>query len=84
MLMNLLKESTKNLASQSRGGAMRTIAPSELSHACPGSAAGGPRRGFVPQAPTVQIFAIGGAPAATLRRGLTYHCTDETRSGRTG
>ena len=31
------------------------------------SAAGGPRRGFVPQAPTVKICVSAGAPAATLR-----------------
>jgi hypothetical protein len=65
--MNLLQESTKNLASQSCGRAIRTIAPSMPSHDCPGSAAGGPRRGFVPQAPTVKICVSAGAPAATLR-----------------
>ena len=32
------------------------------SHAFLGSAAGGPRRGLVPQAPTVQICVSGGAP----------------------
>ena len=67
MLMNLLQEPTKNLASQSCGGAMSTIAPSMPSHDCPGSSAGGPRRGFVPQAPTVKMCVSAGAPAATLR-----------------
>jgi hypothetical protein len=41
---------------------MHTIAPSMPSHACPSSAAEGPRRGVVPQAPTVQICVSGGAP----------------------
>ena len=72
MLMNLLQESAKNLASQYCGGAMRTIALSMPSHDCPGSAAGGPRRGFVPQAPTVKICASAGAPAATLRPILLF------------
>ena len=40
--MNLLQESTKNLASQSCGGATRIIAPSMPSHDCSGSAAGAP------------------------------------------
>jgi hypothetical protein len=67
MTMNLVQESTKNLASQSCGGAMRTIAPSMPSHDFPGSAAGGPRRGLVPKAPAVKTCASAGAPAATLR-----------------
>ena len=70
MLMRFLQESTKYLASQFCGGAMRTIAPRMPSHDCPGSAAGGPRRGFVPQAPTVKICVGAGAPAATLRQIL--------------
>jgi hypothetical protein len=53
-LSNLIEESTNNLASQFCGGAMRTIAPSMPSRACPGRAAGGPCRGLVPQAPTAQ------------------------------
>ena len=36
-------------------------------HTAPGRAVVGPRRGFVPQAPTVQTYASAGAPAATLR-----------------
>ena len=57
--MNLLKESTKiNQASQSCGAATRTIAPSIPSHDFPGSAAGGPRRGFVPQAQTVKYVSV--------------------------
>jgi hypothetical protein len=66
MLMNYLQESTKNLASQSCGGAMLIIAPSMPPHDCPGSAAGGPRRDFVPQVPTAKICVSAGAPAATL------------------
>ena len=65
--MNLLQESTKNLASQFCGGAMRTIAPRMPSHDCPGSAARGLRRGFVPHAPTVKICVSAEAPAAALR-----------------
>ena len=76
MPIHILQESTKILASRSCGGAMRTIAPSMPSHDCPGNAAGGPRRGFVPQAPTVKICVSAGAPEATLRpilysRGLS-------------
>jgi len=49
---------------------MRIIAPSMPSHACPGSAAGGPRRDFVPQATAVQTCASPGAPAATYGHRL--------------
>ena len=81
MLMNLLQESTKNLASQSCGGAMRTIAPSMPSHDCPGSAAGGPRRGFVPQAPTVKICVSGGAPLH--RESRIYEHSEQARAPHT-
>jgi hypothetical protein len=66
MLMNLFQEPTMNLAPKICGWATRTIAPSMPSHAFLGSAAGGPRRGLVPQAPTVQICVCVGAPAAML------------------
>jgi hypothetical protein len=48
--------------------------------------AGGPRRGFVPQAPTVQTCISAGAPGHRLKlaegtspRRLTYQCTDKAR-----
>jgi hypothetical protein len=66
LFSNLFEESIKNLAPPSCGGATRTIATSMPSHACPGRAAGGPRRGLVPQAPTVQTWVSGGAPAEML------------------
>ena len=64
ILVNLLQEPTMNLAPTI---AVERRAPTR--QACRhthflGSAAGGPRRGLLPQAPTVQICVSGGAPAA--------------------
>jgi hypothetical protein len=58
LFSNLFEELIKNLAPPPCGGVIRTIAPSMPSNASPGRAAGGPRRGLVPQAPTVQTLSV--------------------------
>jgi hypothetical protein len=84
------EESTMSLASQSCGGATRTIAPSMPSHACPGRAAGGPRRGLLP-CRRRQRYKHGSVVERPQKcygkelelvegiqpRGLTYHCTEK-------
>jgi hypothetical protein len=77
----LFEESTKNLAPQSCGGAMRTTAPSMPSNACPGRAAGDQRYKYVsvverPQKCSDQQLELveGISP-----RGLTCLCTEKAR-----